>query len=64
MAVQQIEKNGVYTVSEAAQLLKIGDNAMYRLLKAGKVKGAKTNDAGKGYWRILGENLLDFLRNN
>ena len=62
MQNQRIDALTVYTATEAAGLLKIGDNAMYRLLQSGALKARKTNN-NKGYWRILGENIIIYLKN-
>ena len=50
----EIEKDSVYTVKEAEELLKISTSTMMRLIKKGFIRAAKV---GKQY-RIQGKELL------
>lgn len=49
----------VFTLAEAAKILKISDRTLRGYLQAGKLKGAKVGAA----WRILEENLREFIEN-
>ncbi|MEK7453018.1 MAG: helix-turn-helix domain-containing protein [Patescibacteria group bacterium] len=51
---QEIKPNGVYTTSEAQQLLKISSSTMKRLFKKGLIKANKVG----GSYRILGKEIL------
>jgi excisionase family DNA binding protein len=52
-----IEPNAVYTVKEAAQLLKMGEATVWRMVKNGEVESIKL---GKSR-RIRGQDLLSLL---
>lgn len=52
--MSEINKNEVYTTTEAQELLKISSSTMKRLLKKGLIRA---NKVGKQY-RILGHELL------
>lgn len=62
MQGQRIDERIVYTATEAAELLKIRENALYRLLRSGALIARKTNN-NNGYWRILGGNIIKYLNN-
>ena len=62
--LQRIDERAVYTATETAELIKVSENTIYKLLKEGKLIARKTNSRGRGYWRILGENIVIFLKNN
>lgn len=47
----------IYTVDEAAKVLKVSNMTLYRYIKAGKLRAAKF---GKE-WRITEENLKNFI---
>ena len=49
--LQRIDERAVYTATETAELLKISENVVYRLLNEGKLIARKTNN-GRGYWRV------------
>ncbi|PIR74186.1 MAG: hypothetical protein COU35_03960 [Candidatus Magasanikbacteria bacterium CG10_big_fil_rev_8_21_14_0_10_47_10] len=49
-----VDPNGIYTTSEAQQLLKISSSTMKRLLKKGLIKANKVG----GQYRILGKEIL------
>lgn len=48
----------VFTVAEAAKYLKVHEQTIYKLLRTGKLKGAKV---GKD-WRIHKDVLDDYLK--
>lgn len=50
----------ILTVEEACEALKIGRNAIYRLLNTGKLKGYRNGR----YWRIPREALRQFILEN
>ncbi len=50
-----IEPNIYYTVEEAAQLLRVSQQAVVSLLESGRVRGVKIDVD----WRVLGAALLD-----
>ena len=52
-----MESVKVYTLSEAASILKVNKRFLYPYLEAGALKGAKIGRA----WRISEESLRDFL---
>lgn len=52
-----IEPNAVYTVKEAAQLLKMGEATVWRLVRSGELDSVKL---GKSR-RIRGQDLLKLL---
>lgn len=54
----RIIENGIYTVEQAAEILKISHEEADALVKSGKIQGRMFNT---GY-RILGRNLLDYLK--
>lgn len=47
----------VFTLEEAAAILKVNKRFLYPYLEAGKLKGAKIGRA----WRITEEDLRDFI---
>lgn len=49
----------VLTVEEACEALKIGYNAMYELLKTGKIKGYRNGRV----WRIPRAALVEYIQN-
>jgi len=59
--LQRIDERAVYTATETADLLKVSENVVYKLLKEGKLIARKTNDK-RGYWRVLGENIVLYLK--
>lgn len=50
----------ILTVEEACEALKIGRNAIYRLLNSGKLKGYRSGR----HWRIPREALRQFILEN
>ena len=50
----------ILTVEEACEALKIGRNAIYRLLNSGKLKGYRIGR----HWRIPREALRQFILEN
>lgn len=52
-----IEPNAVYTVKETAQLLKMGEATIWRLVKSGELDSVKVGKAR----RIRGQDLLILL---
>ena len=56
--VTKIEPHGFYTPQEVAGLLKYSVKAIYTMLKAGKLRGAKP---GGNEWRISGQAILDLV---
>lgn len=50
----------ILTVEEACEALKIGRNAIYRLLNSGKLKGYRNGR----HWRIPREALRQFILEN
>lgn len=50
-----IQSNVYYTVEEAAQLLRVSQQTVLKLLRSGKARGVKIGRQ----WRILGKALLD-----
>ena len=52
-----IEPNAVYTVKESAQLLKMGEATIWRLMKSGELNSVKLGKAR----RIRGQDLLTLL---
>jgi len=51
---EEINKNAVYTTTEARDLLKISDSTIKRLLKKGVLRANKVG----GQYRILGKELI------
>mgnify|MGYP004629614115 CR=1 FL=1 len=49
----------ILTVEEACEALKIGYNAMYKLLSAGKLRGYRSGRV----WRIPKTELVEYIRN-
>jgi excisionase family DNA binding protein len=52
------QSDQVFTVAEAAKYLKVHEQTIYKLLRSGKLKGAKV---GKD-WRIHKDILDEFLK--
>ena len=50
----------VLTVEEACEALKIGYNAMYELLNAGKLKGYRNGRV----WRIPKASLVEYIQSS
>jgi len=50
-------KEKIYTLREAAKILRVSERSMYRYLEKGKLKAAKI-----GYWRITDADIQDFMR--
>ena len=50
----------VYTVKEVAKILKVSERTTFQLLYDGKIKATKVG----GRWRILEEDVLNFMRDN
>ena len=53
-----IERDGIYTINEAADLLKIHPRSVWRWLKDGDLNGARIGR----FWRISGEDLLEYIQ--
>lgn len=53
-----IEPNQVYNVEEAAQVLGVNQQTLLEYLREGKIVAKKI-----GEWKILGQNIIDFLSN-
>ena len=51
----------IYTVQEAAELLKVKPKTVLEWIKSGKIKAGKLS--GK-YYRIYEDQLLEFMKNN
>lgn len=51
-----IEPNRVYNVPEASEILGVNEQTLLEYLREGKIKAQKI-----GEWKILGQNLIDFL---
>lgn len=58
---EEILPNAVYTTTEAAALLGLNTQTIQRYIREGKVKA--TLIGGKWY-RVAGQALLDFLKEN
>jgi len=54
---KEIKNNGVYTTSEAQELLKISNSTIKRMLKKGLIRANKVG----GQYRIMGKELLRLL---
>lgn len=54
----QIDAIRHYGVKEAAEILHLSDDDVYRFLEGGELKGRRTG--GRGKWRIPGQSILDF----
>ena len=50
----------VFTIPEAAEILRLSPYTVKRLVQRGKIKAAKTGDYG-GKWRISERAIEDFL---
>ncbi len=50
----------VYTILEAAKLLKVSDDTIRRMIKAGQLDAVKV----RGQWRIKKESLDKLLKKN
>lgn len=50
----------VYTPQQAAEILSISEKTLMNWLRAGKIKGVKVGRL----WRILEQDLEEFLRQN
>lgn len=50
----------VYTPKQAAEVLAISEKTLSDWLRAGKIKGVKVGR----YWRIMEQDLEEFLRQN
>jgi len=53
----EINKNEVYTIAEAQELLKVSNSTIKRLLKKGLLKANKVG----GQYRIMGHELLNIV---
>lgn len=47
----------ILNVSEACEMLRIGENSMYNLLHTGKVKGYRNGRT----WRIPKESVIEYI---
>ena len=54
---KEIKENGIYTTSEAQDLLKISNSTIKRMLKKGLIRANKVG----GQYRIMGKELLRIL---
>jgi excisionase family DNA binding protein len=54
ITAKKIEKDAVYTTTEAQELLKISNSTIKRMLKSGLIRANKVG----GQYRILGKELL------
>ncbi len=58
MTKESIDPNKVYTTQEAADVLGVSEQILVMQLRNGKITGQYI---GKG-WKILGQNIIDFLK--
>lgn len=47
----------VYTIDEAAEILRLHPNTLYRLCRSGKLAAFRASDGKRGAWRIPGASL-------
>ncbi|MCX6724329.1 MAG: helix-turn-helix domain-containing protein [Candidatus Staskawiczbacteria bacterium] len=45
-----------YTLQEVAKLFRVSERSIFRYIHSGKLKASKI-----GYWRIMGNDIRDFL---
>ncbi|CAH2598665.1 Magnetosome protein MamR [Rhodovastum atsumiense] len=55
---REIRPNRIYSVDEAARLLRLERRSLVRLIRQGTIPGMKVS----GHYRVLGQSLLDFLK--
>ena len=50
-----------YTIQEAAEILRVHENTIYRLCRSGKLGAYKTSNGHRSAWKIPGD-MLEALR--
>jgi excisionase family DNA binding protein len=51
----------IYTIKEAAELLKVHDRTIRRYIKSGELKAANLGSEEQPNWRITEEDIKEFL---
>jgi len=63
MIVDQIIPRKYYTINELFEMVKIGENTIYRALYSGRLKGFKRGK-GRGKWHITGKDFVEWFTDN
>lgn len=50
-------RNRIYTIAEAAEILNLHPNTLYKLCRSGALGAYRSGIGSKASWRIPGENL-------
>lgn len=58
---KKLFKKATYTVTEAAEILRVHENTIYRLCRSGKLGAYRSGDGARSEWRIPGD-MLEALR--
>ena len=57
----EIQKNKVYTIDEAAKILRESKNTLYKKVRSGVIRAKRDTKAGSSRWKILGSSMFEYM---